>query len=161
MFWEDAGAHESLCPSLCSFSRPWMSLSLSLGFLLLVGCTIIPKRKSVLSLISSQVHCRRAGEPCKPSRAPACKNWRGRGAPTGWQLWISIGLEASSNQNPGPSASKASMPQEHTISNIYPKSQERAQSAKAGKPEAVGLGEEGMLETQRPFALNSRNVCEH
>lgn len=153
MFWEDAGAHESLCPSLCSFSRPWMSLSLSLGFLLLVGCTIIPKRKSVLSLISSQVHCRRAGEPCKPSRAPACKNWRGRGAPTGWQLWISIGLEASSNQNPGPSASKASMPQEHTISKYLSQKSRESPVSKGWETRGSRPGRRGNARNTKAFCL--------
>lgn len=117
MFWEDAGAHESLGSSPCSFPRPWMSLPLSLGFLLLVGCTIIPKRKSVLSLISVAKCAGGGRRDLQTFQGPCLEGLeRQRGSDGLADSRCPPGLEASSNQNPGPSASKASMPEEHKIS---------------------------------------------
>lgn len=147
MFWEDAGAHESLCPFPCSFSRPWMSLSLSLGFLLLVGRSIIPKRKSVLSLISI-AECTGGGRDF-PGPLPG-RTGEAEGLWRAGSFGSPLGLEASSNQ-PGP-LSKASKPEEHKISKYL---------SRKSRKNPVGKGWEtrGSWPGRRGNARNTMDVC--
>lgn len=122
MFWEDAGvSHSALLLQTPSPGPGCHPLSLSLGFLLLVGCAVIPKRKSALSLIST---AKRTGGRRRDQQLAGPHSCPGRTGEAGladtnclvWDLhwdWLS---DSSSNQNPVPSASKARVSEEHKLS---------------------------------------------